>query len=191
MKKNKQKDIHAHLIELCLKQDSKAQHQIYNLYADAMFNVSRRITNNEEDAKDVLQEAFVDAFSKLDTFRFNSSFGTWLKRIVINKSINVINKRKILSIELEKVDYLDLIQEEEFDWNVETKILKDAIKKLPLGVKTVLNLYVFEGYKHQEIAEILSISISTSKAQYSKAKQRLRYMLLPNCEQKQVRGYGT
>ena len=96
-------------------QDSKAQHQIYNLYADAMFNVSRRITNNEEDAKDVLQEAFVDAFSKLDTFRFNSSFGTWLKRIVINKSINVINKRKILSIELEKVDYLDLIQEEEFE----------------------------------------------------------------------------
>jgi RNA polymerase sigma-70 factor (ECF subfamily) len=193
MKAKNQKDIHLHLIERCIKQEPKAQHQIYNLYADVMFNVSRRITNNEEDAKDVLQEAFVDAFSKLDTFRFNSSFGTWLKRIVINKSINIINKKKILTTELENVSYLDLSEEneEKIDWNVQAKILKEAIKKLPLGVQTVLNLYVFEGYKHQEIAEILSINISTSKAQYSKAKQRLRYMLHPNFEQKQLRNYGT
>jgi RNA polymerase sigma-70 factor (ECF subfamily) len=187
MKSKNQKDIHADLIELCIKQNPKAQHQIYDLYAHAMFNVARRITNNDEDARDVLQEAFVDAFSKLETFRFNSSFGTWLRRIVINKCINLINKKQVLTTELEKVSYLDLVEEsdEEFTWNVETKILKEAIKELPLGVKTVLNLYVFEGYKHQEIAEILSISISTSKAQYSKAKQRLKYILLPSFEQTQ------
>lgn len=184
MKSNREQDIHKYLIERCLEKDPKAQYQIYKLYADAMFNVARRMLKNEEDARDILQEAFVDAFTKLKSFRFDASFGSWLKRIVVNKCINFINKKRLLTTELEKVNHLDFAveQEDDFDWDIETKMLREAIKKLPLGAKTVLNLYLFEGYDHQEIADILSVSVSTSKAQYSKAKKKLRqYVSLANC----------
>lgn len=192
MKSDRQQDIHTYLIERCLKKDTKAQYQIYKLYADAMFNVSRRMLRNEEDARDILQEAFVDAFSKLHTFRFDSSFGSWLKRIVINKSINFINKKKLLTTELEKVNHLDLAEEieEDFEWDVEVGMLRKAIKKLPLGAKTVLNLYLFEGYDHQEIAAILSVSVSTSKAQYSKAKKKLRSIVSTMFDQQKETNYG-
>lgn len=183
MKSERQEDIHKYLIERCLEKDAKAQYQIYKLYADAMFNVSRRMLKNEEDARDILQESFVDAFSKLHNFRFDASFGSWLKRIVVNKCINFINKKRLLTTDLEKVNHLDLIEEQDddFDWDIEVEMLKKAIKKLPLGAKTVLNLYAFEGYDHQEIAAILSVSVSTSKAQYSKAKKKIRGFLMVNC----------
>ncbi len=173
-------DIHRYLIERCLEQDRKAQFQIYKLYSDAMYNVCYRMLKREEDAQDVLQEAFVDAFTKLHTFRFDAAFGSWLKRIVINRCINVLKKRKLLTINVEEPKLVHIpddteTDESEIEWEIGQ--VRRCMDKLPEGARIVLNLYLFEGYDHAEIAEILNITESTSKAQYSKARKRLREVL--------------
>jgi len=171
-----QPEIHRYLIERCLENDAKAQFHLYRLYADAMYNVCMRLMKREEDAQDVLQEAFVDAFTKLYTFRFDASFGSWLKKVVINKCINTLQKRKVPLLFADEAK-LDRWHEEEEDFSyveLEVKHVRHAIDKLPEGCRVVLNLYLFEGYDHGEIAQILAITESTSKAQYSKAKKKLR-----------------
>ncbi len=171
-----QPEIHRYLIERCLENDAKAQFHLYRLYADAMYNVCMRLMKREEDAQDVLQEAFVDAFTKLYTFRFDASFGSWLKKVVINKCINTLQKRKVPLLFADEAK-LDRWHEEEEDFSYvehEVKHVRHAIDKLPEGCRVVLNLYLFEGYDHGEIAQILAITESTSKAQYSKAKKKLR-----------------
>ncbi|MCS7018254.1 MAG: sigma-70 family RNA polymerase sigma factor [Cytophagales bacterium] len=176
-------DIHRYLIERCLENDRKAQFQIYKLYADAMYNVCCRMLKNEADAQDVLQEAFVDAFTKLHTFRFDAPFGSWLKRIVINRCVNALKKRKLLTIHVEEKKLAHLpddepadMHEDEIEWEISK--VRRCMDKLPEGARIVCNLYLFEGYDHAEIAEILNITEATSKAQYSKARKRLREMLM-------------
>jgi RNA polymerase sigma-70 factor (ECF subfamily) len=143
-----------------------------------MYNLACRILNNREDAEDVLQETFIECFRNLASFRFESTFGAWLKKILVNKCINHLKKKKI-SLELyetlpEKAD------EEEAENNYDTKKIFKGIEKLPDGYRIILTLYLLEGYDHSEISEILGISESTSKSQYSRAKERLRKMLLTN-----------
>ncbi|GAB4113236.1 MAG: sigma-70 family RNA polymerase sigma factor [Thermoflexibacter sp.] len=173
-------DIHKYLIERCLENDSKAQYQLYRQYADAMYNVCMRMVKNEDEAKDLLQEAFVEAFTKLHTFRFEASFGSWLKRIVINKCINLLQKKRLLTISLEDSKSARRISEETEDdsyTQYEVKLVQKAITHLPEGCRVVLNLYLFEGYDHAEIGEILNVTESTSKAQYSKARKKLREII--------------
>ncbi|MCU0393763.1 MAG: sigma-70 family RNA polymerase sigma factor [Thermoflexibacter sp.] len=173
-------DIHKYLIERCLENDSKAQYQLYRQYADAMYNVCMRMVKDEDEAKDLLQEAFVEAFTKLHTFRFEASFGSWLKRIVINKCINLLQKKKLLTINIEDSKSAKrLLEEQEDDSHIEyeVKIVQKAITQLPEGCRVVLNLYLFEGYDHAEIGEILDVTESTSKAQYSKARKKLREII--------------
>jgi RNA polymerase sigma-70 factor (ECF subfamily) len=173
-------DIHKYLIERCLENDSKAQYQLYRQYADAMYNVCMRMVKDEDEAKDLLQEAFVEAFTKLHTFRFEASFGSWLKRIVINKCINLLQKKKLLTINIEDSKSAKrLLEEQEDDSHIEyeVKIVQKAIAQLPEGCRVVLNLYLFEGYDHAEIGEILDVTESTSKAQYSKARKKLREII--------------
>lgn len=173
-------DIHKYLIERCLENDSKAQYQLYRQYADAMYNVCMRMVKNEDEAKDLLQEAFVEAFTKLHTFRFEASFGSWLKRIVINKCINLLQKKRLLTISLEDSKSARRISEETEDdsyTQYEVKLVQKAITQLPEGCRVVLNLYLFEGYDHAEIGEILNVTESTSKAQYSKARKKLREII--------------
>ncbi|SFF31267.1 RNA polymerase sigma factor [Thermoflexibacter ruber] len=173
-------DIHKYLIERCLENDSKAQYQLYRQYADAMYNVCMRMVKNEDEAKDLLQEAFVEAFTKLHTFRFEASFGSWLKRIVINKCINLLQKKRLLTISLEDSKSARRISEETQDdsyTQYEVKLVQKAITQLPEGCRVVLNLYLFEGYDHAEIGEILNVTESTSKAQYSKARKKLREII--------------
>ena len=141
-----------------------------------MFNTSLRIVNNASDAEDVLQEAFMDAFRFLGDFNYKSTFGAWLKRIVINKSINVLRKRKADLIDIETTSVADLPSEEVLDEeNINLKVaeVKKAVTLLPNGYRTVLTLYLFEGYDHEEIAEILRISESTVRTQYHRAKHKL------------------
>jgi RNA polymerase sigma factor (sigma-70 family) len=172
-------DIHKDIIEKSKKGDLKAQFKLYNLYSKAMFNICFRMMNNREEAEDMLQEAFSEAFDKLNYFRFESAFGAWLKRIVVNKCINQIKKKKIdlvLSDEVlkyEKSDEKD-ITEPAYD----IKKINNAIEKLSDGFRVVFILYLMEGYDHQEISEILGISESTSKSQYLRAKRKLREILL-------------
>jgi RNA polymerase sigma factor (sigma-70 family) len=171
---------HLDLIEGCKRGDPRSYKLLYDQYSKAMFNTSLRILNSAADAEDVLQEAFLDAFRNLDKFEKRSSFGAWLKQIVVNKSINLLRKRKVDIIDMEKVSGEDIaeekgIDEKEMQWQV--KQVMDSIKMLPHGYRTVLSLYLLEGYDHEEIADILQVAESTVRTQYMRAKQKLLGMM--------------
>jgi RNA polymerase sigma-70 factor (ECF subfamily) len=142
-----------------------------------MYNTSLRIVGDTMEAEDIMQESFLSAFEKIDTYSGTVSFGAWLKKIVINRSLDTLNRRKAIFEDIETHIGIrdesteDLAQKEEIDVRVEE--VKDAIEKLPDGYRVILSLYLLEGYDHDEIAEILSISSSTSRSQLSRAKQKL------------------
>lgn len=169
--------IHADLIARCRQGDREAHYQLYKLYSKRMYNIGYRIVNNTGEAEDVLQEAFISAFRSLDHYRGDATFGSWLKRIVVNKAINVLKRRKTERLpEDENFDVQEEIgMEEEFPFSVEQ--VRKAIERLPDGYRSVLSLYLLEGYDHSEIAEILGISESTSKSQFNRSKKKLREIL--------------
>lgn len=138
-----------------------------------MFNVAMRLVPQREDAEDILQDAFIKAFTHIKTFDGSRTFGVWLKKIVLNTAITALKKRKLSFVEWD--DNLDAegAQADAIP-GLESGQLNDAVKRLPEGARVVFTLYLLEGYKHQEIAEILSISLSTSKSQYVRAKNMLR-----------------
>lgn len=172
-------NIHQGIIDRCKEGDRNAQKELYHLYFRAMFNTAQRITNDEDDAADVLQDSFISAFRNLGQYRGESSFGAWLKRIVINKSLNLIRKRQNMM----DVDKMDMSDEPFYEWedvpdhSMTVKGIQSAIGMLPDGFRNVLTLYLFEGYDHKEIGEILGISESTSKSQYNRAKKKIRAYL--------------
>ena len=168
-------NMHEDLIARCRAGERDAHYQIYKLYSRSMFNVSYRITGNGQDAEDALQEAFISAFKNLDRYRGDATFGAWLKRIVVNKSINLLRKRRIDWLSDDAV--WDVAEEEstgDYREGLTVDRVKKAIEELPDGYRSVLSLYLLEGYDHQEIAEILGISESTSKSQLNRAKAKLR-----------------
>lgn len=171
------KNIHQDLIEGCISGDQKAQFQIYKLYYKAMYNTSLRIVNDTMEAEDIMQEAFLSAFEKIATYSGTVSFGAWLKRIVINRSLDVLNKRKMIMEDIDNHAYLrdDSSDEIESKQNFESRLelVKEAIERLPDGYRIILSLYMIEGYDHDEIGEVLGISSSTSRSQLSRAKQKL------------------
>jgi len=161
-----------------------AQFELYKLYAKAMYNVALRILNYEEEAEDVLQEAFLDAFTRIVDFRQETTFGLWLKQIVINKSINYLRKRKMEFVSTDEVS--EVPDEDSFDDSevrLQADEIRTAIIELPDGYRVVLSLYLLEGYDHEEIAHILKISENTSRTQYMRAKKKLKSIL----EQKGMR----
>ncbi len=169
------------LVEKCKQGDALSYSQLYNKYAKAMYNTSLRILNNVGDAEDVLQEAFTDAFRHLNDFRYNSSFGAWLKRIVINKSISLLRKRKMQWVDVELANISEsrtddvTIDEEAFEFKVEE--VRRAIQQLPDGYRTVVNLYLMEEIPQEEIGNMLGISHNTVRTQYHRAKQKLLTIL--------------
>ncbi len=168
--------IHTEIVDRCLAGDRAAYEELYRLYAKAMYNVSLRIVNDESEAEDVLQEAFVSAFQYLNTYNKSATFGAWLKRIVVNKSLNHIKRRKLDTIPMG--DELDVVEEDnmvDFDYNVAQ--VKGAMEQLPDGYRAVFSLYLLEGYDHGEIAEIMGITESTSKSQYNRSKKKLLEIL--------------
>jgi RNA polymerase sigma factor (sigma-70 family) len=170
--------INAPLIEECRKGNSKAQFRLYEQYSKAMYNLAYRILNNREDAEDILQEGFVECFRCLETFRFESTFGAWLKKIIVNRCINQIKKKKIDLTLYETLPPIAYEEEEEVVYDT-AKIFR-GIEQLPDGYRIILTLYLLEGYDHSEIAQIMGISESTSKSQYSRAKEKLRNILSIN-----------
>lgn len=168
-------NIHAPLIEECRKGNSRAQFRLYNQYCKAMYNLAYRILNNREDAEDMLQETFIECFRCIDSFRFESTFGAWLKRIMVNKCINHIKRKKI---DLTLSETLPVVIEEEYEEVIyDTAKIFKGIELLPDGYRIILTLYLLEGYDHGEISQILGITESTSKSQYSRAKEKLRSIL--------------
>jgi RNA polymerase sigma factor (sigma-70 family) len=171
------KNLHQDLLDGCKNGDQKAQFQIYKLYYKAMYNTSLRIVSDMMEAEDVMQESFLAAFEKIDTYSGTVSFGAWLKKIVINRSLDVLNKRKAVFEDIElHAGIKDESQEESMrneEIDVRVGAVKEAIERLPDGYRVILSLYLLEGYDHDEIADILKINSSTSRSQLSRAKQRL------------------
>jgi RNA polymerase sigma-70 factor (ECF subfamily) len=165
--------IHQDLIAESIGGSNRARYQLYQLYSKAMFNVCYRMMNNREDAEDMLQEAFVQAFQKLDSFRNESSFGSWMKTITIHTCINALNKRKLDLRYMDDLHRFDTTEEEPEEALYTTDNIIDAMNQLPEGGRIVFSLYLLEGYDHGEIAQILNITESTSKTQYMRAKRRV------------------
>ena len=170
-------EIHANLIETARKGDQQSMYRLYKLYVQAMYNICIRMISNQNDAEDIIQESFINAFNSLDKFRGDSSFGSWLKRIVINKSISFLKKKKQEFTDIDNLQIPDNHEDENLP-KIDPAEIHESIKTLPEKARVVLNLYLLEGYKHKEIAEMLNISESTSKSQYLRAKQLLREKLL-------------
>jgi len=165
------------LVNGCRKGDRKAQFEIYKLYEKAMYSAALRIVNHEAEAEDVVQEAFLDAFTRVVDFRGDTTFGLWLKQIIVNKSINCLRKRKAEFVSLDGVEIADEVaaDHEDLEWKVEE--VKAAVKRLPDGFRVVLTLYLFEGYDHEEISHILKISEATSRSQLMRAKIKLKEII--------------
>jgi RNA polymerase sigma-70 factor (ECF subfamily) len=173
------------LIIQCKKGNQKAQIKLYDLFSKAMFSVACRYLKNEEEAKDAMQDGFLRAFINLESYSDQTSFGSWLKRIIINQCIDILKKRKLDTVSLEKYP-LEIA--EEINWNFEVKITKEmileAIEKLPQKYQLVVKLYLMEGYDHSEISEILKIPIKTSRTQLRRGKFALQKTL-------KAQKYGT
>lgn len=172
-------NIHQPIIDRCLTGDSSAQYELYKLYAKAMYNTCLRITASEMDAEDVLQDSFLSAFKNLKNYKGTASFGSWLKRIVVNNAINLVKKRRL---DLESVDDIGQFDDranetEHRDISYDVTVVNEGISRLPDGYRLVLTLYLIEGYDHKEIGEVLGITESTSKSQFNRSKKKLREIL--------------
>ncbi len=169
------------IIEQCKQNNRKAQLQLYNQYCDGMYIVAKRFLKNTAEAEDVVQEAFLKAFTKLDQYKAEVTFGAWLKRIVINKSIDFLKSKKQELVALEEVHLKVVDTTHDDKWLIDDAItlneVKIAINKLPDKYQYVVMLYLIEGYDHQEISEILNISEVASRTQLSRGKSKLQELL--------------
>ena len=166
------------LITACKKGNEIAQMQIYDSYSKAMFTIACHYLKNEEEAKDVIQEAFLKAFLNIKKYKPEATFGAWLKRIVINQCLDTLKKQKI-EFSDNKVEKNQTIEDGnwDFDSSVSKTEILEAIEQLNEKHKMVVKLYLMEGYDHQEISEILNIPIKTSRTQLSRGKAKLRNLL--------------
>lgn len=145
-----------------------------------MLNVAFRILNSMDEAEDVLQESFLDAFKKVKDFRQETTFGLWLKQIVVNRSINLLRKRKLDWVQMESEQLENIADEEpadEEEMQYKVDQVKRAMMLLPEGYRVVLSLYLLEGYDHEEIGQILNITENTSRTQFLRAKRKLSEVL--------------
>lgn len=167
------------ILQDCLKNDALAQKELYNRYSPKMLAVCYRFAHNREDAEDMLQEGFIKVFSQIHTFRNQGAFEGWIRRIIVHTCINSLKKNKkfIESVELIHANSIS-VREENIPSIVQAKQLVECIRLLPIGYRTVLNLYAIEGYSHKEIGEMLDVEESTSRSQYTRAKQMLEDILL-------------
>ncbi|MDX9696019.1 MAG: sigma-70 family RNA polymerase sigma factor [Bacteroidales bacterium] len=182
-------NIHQDIIDRCKLNEPKAQFQLYKLYYKAMFNTCLRIVNNNLEAEDIMQESFFKAFEKINLYRGEVSFGAWLKKIVVNHSLDELRKKKLdlLSLEEAKVNPVETTEntiEEEQEIQAKAEEIKEQINQLPDGYRIVLSLYLIEGYDHDEIGEILKITSSTSRSQCARARQKLLERIKNNKKEK-------
>lgn len=167
------------LLNRCLHNDPIAQKELYNKYSSKMLSVCYRFAHNREDAEDMLQEGFIKVFSQIQTFRNQGAFEGWVRRIMVHTCINHLKRNKKFN---ESVDLIHAsgmqIREESVPSIIQAKQVIECIRMLPIGYRTVLNLYALEGYSHKEIATVLDIEESTSRSQYTRARQMLEEILV-------------
>lgn len=169
---------HTEIIEQCKRHDRRAQLKLYNQYCGGMYNVAFRFMKNAADAEDAMQEAFIKAFKKIDSFKGEVTFGAWLKKIVVHTSIDMLKSVKLNFTDVDD-NYLNVVSDD--DWEVEGQIsieeVKSAISQLPQKYELVLSLFLIEGYDHQEIASILDITEVNSRTQLLRGKKKLKESL--------------
>ena len=167
------------LITGCLQNDPSSQRELYNRYSPKMLSVCYRFAQSREDAEDMLQEGFIKVFLQMHTFENKGAFEGWIRRIIVHTCINILKKNKKFSdnVDLAYASYLQ-IKEETMPSVMQAKQVIECIRLLPVGYRTVLNLYAIEGYSHREIAEMLDIEESTSRSQYTRSKVMLEAILI-------------
>lgn len=165
------------ILEACIKGNTHSQKILYDIFAPTMFGICLRYANDFHQAEDLLQEGFIKVFSKLDLYKNKGSFEGWMKRIFINTAIEHYRKNV-------KLNHLSVLQEAQAHTiesdalqNLVQQDLLEMIQRLPLGYRTVFNLYAIEGYNHREIGELLNISTGTSKSQLARARSALQKMV--------------
>jgi len=167
------------ILKGCLENDAVAQRELYNRYSPKMLSVCYRFAHNREDAEDMLQEGFIKIFSQMHTFGNRGAFEGWIRRIIVHTCINILKKNKKFN---ESVDIIHAtgaqIREETVPSIIQAKQIVECIRMLPIGYRTVLNLYAIEGYSHREIGMMLEIEESTSRSQYTRAKAMLEDILV-------------
>ena len=173
---------HNLLIEKCKQGDDRALMEIYNRYYKAMYNTSIRIVKNNYEAEDIMQEAFITAFKKLDKLESTENFGAWLKRIVVNKSIEIYKKNiskneSEIDDKLYKLESIDSCNDKALETKTKYENVLNAMSELKDNYGTLLNLNLIEGYDYDEICEIMSISYSNCRTMMSRAKDSLRKKL--------------
>jgi len=163
----------------CLKNNATAQRELYNRYSPKMLAVCYRFAHKRGDAEDMLQEGFIKVFSQIHTFENRGAFEGWVRRIVVHTCINILKKNKKFN---ESVDIIHAtgvqVREESVPSIIQAKQVVECIRMLPMGYRTVLNLYDVEGYSHREIAGMLDIEESTSRSQYTRARAMLEEILV-------------
>jgi RNA polymerase sigma-70 factor (ECF subfamily) len=167
------------ILKGCLNNEAIAQRELYNRYSSKMLAVCYRYAHNREDAEDMLQEGFIKVFLQMHTFENRGAFEGWVRRIIVHTCINILKKNKKFN---ESVDIIHAtgvqIREDSVPAIIQAKQVVECIRLLPIGYRTVLNLYAIEGYNHREIAGMLDIEESTSRSQYTRAKAMLEDILL-------------
>jgi len=164
----------ANIVSRVKKQDHKAQKALYDKYSPLFFGICLRYLKNAADSEDVLIESFYKIFNKISQFKEEGSFEGWMKRIVVNECLMQIRKKSNLNLHVEIEKAYELKEDPSAVSDINHQDLLALINDLPKGYRTIFNLYVIEGYKHREIAEMLKISINTSKSQLILAKKRMR-----------------
>ena len=167
------------IIAGCLQNDAASQRELFNRYSPKMLSVCYRFAQNREDAEDMLQEGFIKVFTQMHTFQNKGSFEGWIRRIMVHTSINFLKKYKKFteSLDLTSAENLE-VKEESIASIMQAKQVVECIRLLPIGYKTVLNLFAIEGYSHREISILLDIEESTSRSQYTRAKNMLSNILI-------------
>ncbi|MBK7407312.1 MAG: RNA polymerase sigma factor [Saprospirales bacterium] len=168
------------ILEACKRGERLAQRQLYDLYKGKLFAVCLRYADNRQDAEDMLQEGFIQVFKDLHQYKMLGSFEGWMRKVVLNVSLQYLRrqKRQVPTSELGQSEEPDSDQEDQSLFSEDmVQLVLQYIQKMPAGFRTVLNLYVMEGYTHEQIAQTLGISEGTSKSQLSRAKVYLKNML--------------
>lgn len=162
-----------------IKNSAAAQEALYNRFSPRMLGVCYRFAKNREDAEDMLQEGFIKVFTQLHQYRNEGALEGWIRRIIVHTCINVLKKNKKFSDSVDIIHATGVfIREDMIPSIMQAKQVVECIRLLPLGYRTVLNLYAIEGYSHREIANMLEIEESTSRSQYTRAKAMLEDVLI-------------
>ena len=167
------------ILKGCLNNEPAAQQELYQRYSPKMLSVCYRFAKNREDAEDMLQEGFIRVFSQIHQFRAQGAFEGWVRRIIVHTCINILKKNKKFNESVDIIHATNIqVREESVPSIIQAKQIVECIRMLPIGYRTVLNLFALEGYSHKEIADMLDIEESTSRSQYTRAKAMLQEILV-------------